>query len=84
MGINLLGTIKLVAQIAGVAHEIGEYAAPVVDAFVRLRDKGPATAGGGEETVDEVRAKIDRALLLAGEIKQTGQAELDKLDRKDS
>lgn len=84
MPINVPGLIKLVAQIGGVVHEIGEYTAPIVSAIVRQREKGPTRPDGTEAPAADVQATLDRALASAREGKATAEAELDALDRKGS
>lgn len=80
--INLLGTIKLIAQIGNIAAEIGEYAAPIVEHLVTQRAKGPRAADGTERTVAAVQATIDHALRIAREGQAAAQGELDALAKK--
>jgi len=79
MPFNPAGTIKLIAQIAGVAHELGDYAGPIVNGLIHMREKGPATADGGEMTPAHVQAAIEAALAKAQAIGVTAQQELDAL-----
>jgi hypothetical protein len=82
MSANATGLIKLVANIGGIAHELGEYAVPMIKALIDLRAKGPVTSTGEELTPAHVGAQIDAALETADAIADTAQAELDKLKEK--
>lgn len=74
--------LKLAVTIAGVVHEIGEYAPPIVDLLLAQRAKGPSNASGQEETVDVVRAKLRHVLDVANAIQTDAQGEIHKLDQK--
>jgi hypothetical protein len=75
--------IKLVATIANTVHEIGTYAQPVVEEFIRRRATAPDRPDTGlPESTDETLAKIRAALETAKEGQAVAQAELDALDRK--
>lgn len=78
-----LNLIKVVAQIAGVVHELGEYAPPVIEAITKLRQKGPTRPDNGqEESFEETRAKLRAAIEVAQAIQTDAESELDALDRK--
>jgi len=79
--INLPNLIKLFATIGNVVQEVGEYSTPIVEAIVKLRDKGP-TVEGSEVSVAEVQAKINHAIGLARRGQAVAQGELDTLARK--
>ncbi len=81
MPFNAAGTIKLIAQIAGVAHELGDYAGPIVEGIVHMRAKAPAYADGTEKTPADILAQIEHAEATAQAIQATAQDELDKLKR---
>jgi len=83
MPINIAGTIKLIATIGGVIHDLGSYSAPVLEAITKLREQGPAAADGHELTPAEVVAQIDASRAVAQDIAQTAQAEIDALPTAD-
>lgn len=76
MGANIAGTIKLIAQIAGVAHELGEYAAPIVKGLTELRSKAPTTSTGQDLSPEHVQQQIDHALATAQSIEDKANREL--------
>lgn len=80
MAVNLIGIIKLIAKIENRVVEIGDYAGPVLAALIKMRERGPETAGT-ELTPDEVIAAIDKALVEARAIKATAQREIDALKK---
>lgn len=83
MPVNIGKLVKVLVDVAGTVHEIGEYAAPVVEEIVKRRAKGPARPDTGqEESVEETRAKIAAALETAQAGQAAAEAELDALDRK--
>ena len=80
--INLPQLLKVIVKIGDVVHEVGEYSAPIVEAIIRMRDKGPTTPEGTETSVVEVQAKINHAIGLARQGQVTAQVELDTLASK--
>lgn len=78
-----MNLVKVVAQIAGIAHEIGEFAPPVIEILTKLRDRGPVRADTQtEESPDETRDRLRAAIEKAQAIQTDAAAELDALDRK--
>lgn len=79
----MANVITLIAQVAGVVHEIGEYSAPVLDHIIKIRSRGPKRPDTDrEESVEETGAKIRAAIETAKAGQADARAELDKLDRK--
>ncbi|MGE0043688.1 MAG: hypothetical protein AB7H88_22405 [Vicinamibacterales bacterium] len=83
MSVNLTGTIKLIAKIGGVIHDLGAYSAPVLEAITKLREQGPTDADGHELTPAEVVERIEASRAVAQNIAQTAQEELDALPKAD-